>query len=403
MMKRLYFYRLLMIGLILLAAPAFWQGATAQTIDELREELSNRKDTLKEAEAKIKRFREEIQLKKREARSLEEQIGIIEDNINQISLSIEETIAEVEITGAEISLVEKEIEEKEAEIKHQKELLAEFIRSIYSTNQQSSVAIFLKYATFSEAVSEAETLQNLQERSHQALLVIKDLREQLEQKHTDLKQFKEALEKLQARQAQQQATLVANRQSKEHVLDLTKAQESQYQSLLKESQRAHQEAEAEINKLDSLIREELRKQGVNKLPSVGVFDWPVEAIFGISCVFHCTDYPYAYLIGPHSGMDIPTYVGTPVLAPADGYVGRVRNAGGPGYNYILLLHGDGVSTVFGHLSGFAVNEGQMVSRGTVMGYTGGAPGTNGAGLSSGPHLHFEVRVNNVAVDPNKYL
>ena len=402
-MKRPVFYRLLLIGLIVLAWPAYQQVADAQTIDDLREELSSRKDTLQAAEAKIKKFKEEIQLKKREAKSLEEQINIIDDNIGQISLSIEETIAEIETTAAEIALVDKEIEEKEAEIKHQKELLAEFIRSIYSTNQQSSVAIFLKYTTFSEAVNEAETLQSLQERSHQALLVIKDLREELVQKNTDLQEFKEALEKLRVRQAQQQATLAANRESKEHVLDLTKAQEEQYQALLKESQRAHQEAEAEIKKLDSLIREELRKQGVNKLPSVGVFDWPVEPIFGISCVFHCSDYPYAYLIGAHSGIHKPPYVGTPVIAPADGYVGRVHNSGGPGYNYILLLHGDGVSTVFGHLSGFAVSEGEMVSRGTVIGYTGGAPGTNGAGLSSGPHLHFEVRVNNSPVDPQRFL
>lgn len=403
-MKRLFLYRLLVIGLVLLVSQVWWRpGINAQTIDELREDLNSKKDSLKDAETRIKKFKEEIQIKKKEARSLEEQISIIEDNIGQISLSIEETVAEIETTGAEIALVEKEIEEKEAEIKHQKDLLAEFIRSIYTTNQQSSVAIFLKYESFAEAVNEAETLQSLQERSHQALLEIKDLREQLVQKNDDLQQFKEALEKLHQRQAQQQATLVANRESKEHVLDLTKAQEEQYQALLKESQRAHQEADAEIKKIDSLIREELRKQGINKLPSVGVFNWPVEPIFGISCVFHCSDYPYAYLIGPHSGMDIPTYVGTPVLAPADGYVGRVHNSGGPGYNYILLLHGDNVSTVYGHLSGFATKEGEMVSRGTIIGYTGGAPGTNGAGLSSGPHLHFEVRVNNSPVDPNRYL
>jgi len=102
-------------------------------------------------------------------------------------------------------------------------------------------------------------------------------------------------------------------------------------------------------------------------------------------------------------MDIPVSVGTPVRAPAEGYVARVRDAKGPGYSYILLIHGDNVSTVFGHLSGFAVNEGDIVTRGSVIGYSGGAPGMNGAGLSSGPHLHFEVRENNRAVNPRRYL
>ena len=383
---------------------AGWFGfAYAEDIDELREKLDSRKETLRDAEARIKKFKEEIVLKKSEARSLEDQIGIIETNISHIELSIAETVAEMETTAIEIEVVELEINEKNGEIKHQKELLAEYIRLIYAQNQQSSVAIFLKYTTFSEAVSEASTLQDLQERSNAVLQSIKELKEQLEEKRQSLNEFKEALESLQFRQEGQQATLLANRESKEHVLSLTKEQEGKYQELLQESKTAHQAAEADIKKLDTLIREELKRQGINKLPSVGVFDWPINPIFGISCEFRCSDYPYAYLIGPHTAMDMPTYVGTPVLAPADGYVARVHNVGGPGYNYLLLLHGDKVSTVFGHLSGFTVSEGEMVSRGSIIGYTGGAPGTNGAGLSTGPHLHFEVRVNNVPVNPRDYL
>lgn len=400
--------RLLYKGFVVLLTAAIFSGgsfgfAQAEDIDELRDRLDTRKDALREAESKIKKFKEEIQLKKSEARSLEDQIGIIANNISHIELSIAETVAEMEATTAEIDVVELEITQKNEEVKHQKELLAEYIRLIYTQNQQSSVAIFLKYATFSEAINEAATLQDLQERSHIVLQTIKELKEQLEKKRNDLNEFKEALDRLQKRQEAQQATLLTNRASKQHVLSLTKEQEQKYQELLEQSKTAHQQAEAEIKKLDTLIRRELKRQGINKLPSVGVFDWPINPIFGVSCEFKCSGYPYAYLIGPHTGMDMPTYVGTPVLAPADGYVARVHNASGPGYNYLLLLHGDNVSTVFGHLSGFTVSEGEMVSRGSIIGYTGGAPGTNGAGLSTGPHLHFEVRVNNIPVNGRDYL
>ena len=381
----------------------FYGFAYAEDIDELREELDSRKETLRDAETRIKKFKEEIQLKKTEARSLEDQIDIIEDNISQIELSITETIAEVETTALEIEVVELEIEEKNGEVKHQKELLSEYIRLIYTQNQQSSVAIFLKYTSFSEAINEASTLQDLQERSHAVLQKIKKLKEQLEEKRADLNEFRDALERLQERQEGQQATLSANRESKEYMLSMTKEQELKYKELLEQSKQAHQQAESEIKRLDIKIREELKRQGINKLPSVGVFDWPINPIFGISCEFRCSGYPYAYLIGPHSAIDMPTYVGTPVLAPADGYVARVQNVSGPGYNYLLLLHGDNVSTVYGHLSGFAVSEGEMVSRGSIIGYTGGAPGTNGSGLSTGPHLHFEVRVNNIPINPREYL
>lgn len=377
--------------------------AQAATIEELQQELNQKKDTLKEAEQRMSQFKEEIQLKKKEARTLQDQIEIIDSNIKQIQLSIEETKASIEETAAEIATLAKEIEIRTQELAHQKELLAEYIRQIYNLNQQSNVTMFLRYQTFSEAVTETSTVQELQQRSHDALLTIKELKAQLEKNKADEEEFMSTLERLRERQQQQQATLLANKQSKENVLALTHAQEDKYQQLLEQSKLAHQQAEAEIKQIDSVIREELKKQGIKSLPSVGSFDWPVDPIFGISCVFHCADYPYAYLIGPHSGIDIPTYVGTPVKAPADGYVARVHNAGGPGYNYLLLLHGDELSTVFGHLSGFAASEGQMVTRGTIIGYTGGAPGTNGAGLSSGPHLHFEVRLNNVPIDPQPYL
>lgn len=375
----------------------------ADSIDDLREELRLKKENLKDVDERISKFKEDIQIKKKEARSLEEQIDIIEDNIEQLRLSVDLTITEIEKTNAEIKVVEEEVREREEQIAHQKELLTEYIRSMYSLNQQSSITVFLKYKTFSEAVSESATWQELQERGQRTLVTIKQLKEELEQKMASLQDFRETLEKLQLRQEQQQATLASARSSKENVLKLTRAQEVEFSKLLQESKQAHEAAQSEIKSLDVKIREELRKQGTVSLPSVGVFDWPVSPIFGISCEFHCSGYPYAYLLGAHSGMDIPTYVGTPVLAPADGYVARVHAASGAGYSYLLILHGEEVSTVYGHLSSFNVNEGQMVTRGSVIGYTGGAPGTSGAGLSTGPHLHFEVRQNNQSINPRLYL
>ena len=378
-------------------------GARAQTIEELRAELEQKKEGLEDAEARIQKFKEDIQLKRREARTLKDQIVVIDDSIEELTLTIAKTGAEIEKTSSEIKTVVGDIAAKEVEIAHQKEILAEYLRSLYTLKQQSSVTIFLKYATFSEAVTEAATYEELQARSQETLGTIKQLRDELAQKKIDLEEFQKSLEVLRQRQSEQQATLVASRESKERVLNLTKQQEGEYQRLLQQAQQAHRNAETDIQQLDAKIREELRQQGLGKLPSVGKLSWPINPIFGASCEFQCAGYPYQYLIGPHSGIDLPTNVGTPIQAPADGYVARVHRAGGAGYSYILIVHGDNISTVYGHLSGFAVKENTLVTRGTIIGYTGGAPGTNGAGLSSGPHLHFEVRLNNVPVNPRNYL
>ena len=98
----------------------------------------------------------------------------------------------------------------------------------------------------------------------------------------------------------------------------------------------------------------------------------------------------------HSGVDIGSSYGHPIVAPADGVVTLTDTMGGYGKT-IMLFHGNGISTRYGHLSGFAVTTGQHVQRGDVIGYVGES------GRSTGPHLHYEVRINDTPVNPYKYL
>jgi murein DD-endopeptidase MepM/ murein hydrolase activator NlpD len=98
----------------------------------------------------------------------------------------------------------------------------------------------------------------------------------------------------------------------------------------------------------------------------------------------------------HSGIDIVASYGAPVRATADAEVASAEMANGYGRE-IVLNHGHDVETVYGHLSAIAVIQGQHVSRGQVIGYVGQS------GRATGPHLHYEVRVHNVPVNPHKYL
>jgi murein DD-endopeptidase MepM/ murein hydrolase activator NlpD len=98
----------------------------------------------------------------------------------------------------------------------------------------------------------------------------------------------------------------------------------------------------------------------------------------------------------HSGVDIAAPYGTPILAPADGVVAFADTLGGYGRS-ILVDHGRGITTRYGHLASFAVVAGQHVRRGDILGYVGLS------GRSTGPHLHYEVRINDTPVNPHKYL
>ncbi|HOJ93183.1 MAG TPA: M23 family metallopeptidase, partial [Dictyoglomaceae bacterium] len=127
----------------------------------------------------------------------------------------------------------------------------------------------------------------------------------------------------------------------------------------------------------------------------GKLSWPV--IGSISSKFGMRPHP---ILGgaplSHTGIDIAVAYGTPIKAAASGKVIYAGWYGGYG-NLIILDHGGNISTLYGHLSKIVVKIGEEVAEGEIIGYVGST------GLSTGPHLHFEVRVNGSPVDPAGWL
>ncbi len=122
--------------------------------------------------------------------------------------------------------------------------------------------------------------------------------------------------------------------------------------------------------------------------------WPVQG--WISSSFGERRDPFTGDGSFHPGIDIAVDVGTPVHVTANGVVVYAARLGGYG-RCVIVNHGHGFSTVYAHLSGFSVTAGEQVTEGEVIGYTGDS------GRSTGPHLHYEVRINGVPVNPYKYL
>lgn len=122
--------------------------------------------------------------------------------------------------------------------------------------------------------------------------------------------------------------------------------------------------------------------------------WPIEG--RIASSFGEREDPFNGEGAFHSGIDIDAPYGTPVRAAADGDVADAATVSGYG-RQVMLDHGHDVRTIYAHLSSIAVFPGQHVSRGQVIGYVGQS------GRATGPHLHYEVRVHNVPVNPHKYL
>lgn len=134
-----------------------------------------------------------------------------------------------------------------------------------------------------------------------------------------------------------------------------------------------------------------------RIRSKQTFFWPVQG--RISAGFYNAAYQ-AFFGVPHKGVDIVVGQGTAVSAAADGVVYLARNGGRYGYSYVLIGHRNGYATLYGHLSSISVSSGEDVRAGQLVGYSGGTPGTVGAGpMTTGAHLHFEVIRNGEHVDP----
>ena len=125
-------------------------------------------------------------------------------------------------------------------------------------------------------------------------------------------------------------------------------------------------------------------------PSLWPLEGPIMSTFG-----ERTD-PFNGEGAFHRGIDIHGAYGQAIFAPADGTVQETDIRNGYGKT-VVLNHGHGYTTLFGHMSGFAVTAGQHVQRGDVIGYVGQS------GRSTGPHVHYEVHINDVPVNPHKYM
>ena len=134
--------------------------------------------------------------------------------------------------------------------------------------------------------------------------------------------------------------------------------------------------------------------GPMSAPSAAGLIWPVSG--PITSGFGGRSSPGGVGSTYHEGLDFGIPEGTPIRAAKGGTVVIAAYTGGYG-NYTCIDHGGGLSTCYGHQSGYAVSAGQSVDQGQVIGYSGNT------GASTGPHLHFEVRVNGAAQDPLGYL
>lgn len=295
---------------------------------------------------------------------------------------------------SKIASLQTELETKQEEINQQSEDLDARLRAMYKTGSTGIIEVILSSNNIEELITNVSMVQRILENDQDVLKQLED-------------DYKE-IDKIKKEQQKQAESLEADKKEIEAIqeeyqadAEAYKAQEEQLQSeanaLAAEAARLQAEA-------DKKLEEQQQQQGGSSggggssssggggSSSSSGYRWPVNggvitSWFGyrIHPVYGCWKY--------HDGVDVSGLgTGTPIYAIGDGIVTRASWYGGYG-NCVMISIGNGYTTLYGHMSGYAVSYGQYVRKGQVVGYIGNT------GISTGPHLHFSLLRNGVYVDP----
>ena len=339
--------------------------------------------------------------------SVSEQLRQIEEQLRQATAELG-TIKEQRVAVEnDITLNERQLAEAQKRLEGRESVFYKRVRDIYINGRLSYLDVVIGSKDFSDFANRLEVLKRIIDSDITLINEIKKERADIEAHKQKLEADRAKLVELEKAALAKQAEIEQKKAERNVVLQKAQndratamqaieelnASSAQVSAMLKERQAARAAAAAAAAAAAS---QSSGGQGAsdNWVQGTGQLGWPVSG--------EITS-PYGYRVHPiwgttiyHSGIDIGVDEGTPVHAADGGVVVWSGWMGGYGYA-VVIDHGNGLSTLYGHNSELAVDEGQSVAKGQVISYAGST------GNSTGPHVHFEVRVNGDPVDPMGYL
>lgn len=398
--------KIFIAGCIMLIIALPRQGMAADDVASINQEVQAKKARLDELNQKIAEKEKEIAQKRGQTASLKNQIAILENREAQTELTLDATATDIEKTALEIKALDKKIEIEKNSVARHRSYVASTLRGLSRAGEKGTLSALLTRNTVSDFFNELRGLESLERSLAGSLTAVKEQKAELERQNESKGDKRRRLESLRITLDRTKDVLQDQQGAKRTLVAVSEESTRALAKSLSELRSEQQAIDREITSLESSLRAKLQgnERFRNLGKSVGALTWPVDPSRGITTQFHDPDYPFRYVF-EHPGIDVRAYQGTPVRAAAAGYIAKVKQPTSPRiYSYIMIIHSGGIATVYGHLSGVAVGEEQFVEAGAIIGYSGATPGTNGAGrLTTGPHLHFEVRLNGIPVNPLDYL
>lgn len=357
--------------------------------------LSDKQDELAAIQKKIEQQEAELATIRKQKLTLDNQVKLLDQQIAASQLAITGIDAEIITIGLEKNKINRELVDLEEKALARRLNLKLAVRASYIYSQDSLIEIMLSSNSLADFSARVKAVDNIQNKITSNIAAIEEIKQGLGIKKATLEDKNVRLIDIREQRVVEEQSLQVQIGAKQVIVKDLKLSEADYQKKLQE---ARTEQQAISNEIAALMK------ATPKQPPVGdkVLYWPI-ASRTITAAFRDADYAKRFGL-VHNAIDIATPQGTPIKAPADGTVTKIKDGGAKGLSYMIINHTNGLATVYMHLSSFAVSTGAFVTRGQVIGRSGGTPGTPGAGwLTTGPHLHFEVWDQDQPRNPRAYL
>lgn len=363
--------------------------ALAATPEELQQSIEDKNRQLLEINSRIKGTQSQITSLQGQGKTLKQALATLGYQIDQLNLGIKSSEINIEKLRLELRSLGYNLSGVETEIEGKEEAIADILRQLQQKDRDGLLVVLLKNDTLADGLFEVQALRDLQGNLSVNVSDLTALQEKLEGNLILTADKKSDLETESVNLRSRKSIIADQQLEKDQLLKETKNQESLYQKQLTQLETQQQSILNEITQIEADLRARFKPGDIPKKREAA-FTWPVvldgEKI-RITQNWGETALASRFYKGQaHNGMDIGAPIGTPVYAAADGQVVRV-DYNGRNYQYgryILIDHGNGLSSLYAHLSGAAVGSGQSVTKGQLIGHVGAT------GFVTGPHLHFGV-------------
>ncbi len=367
------------------------QSATAQSKSGTAKNPKSLSRKLNQVKSQKSRVAAELRATTQKARVVTTDLRTLEARLESLGEQVEETRANLHSNRAEQVKLAENLKQMEVLVAETRAKVRSRLRAMYMQTNGSYISIVSGAQTVGDFVSRSGMLRTIAEKDRELFDRYESLTRNVSEKKRQQDSVVRQYEKLRAFEDRKEAELSDVREEKSIALKQLRSRQAELKKLLQQFQADERNIAAEIAAYNRRIK---KNPKTARKPFKGRFMRPVNApvTSGFGNRFH----PILRISRLHAGTDFGARSGSPIFAVADGTVISASYSGGYG-NRIILDHGGGLTTVYAHCSSLAVRAGQTVRQGQRIGAVGST------GLSTGPHLHFEMRVNGRPVNPMSRL